>query len=221
MIRAAPVLLALGVAAAAASQTPHPLRDYGLSDERIAQAIAEGVENPRGSVGLRLGDSFDSWEKRWTGRTITSGFSAEIFTPYTWIVHEARRLSGGKKTFTFEDVTGDMRAPVLRVVAHPDMPLRRRGAGRTGTSGVDHVVISSTSETEPHVVQPSAIKESFDFPTSGKRVRYAVKTASFDLSAVAGIAALDDDGEFLVIVIGAEQEEKAFTVKTKHFDRLR
>jgi hypothetical protein len=52
------------------------------------------------------------------------------------------------------------------------------------------------------------------------RAKATISLTTFDLEAVQRIAALDNKGEFFIVVIGDTGEEKKFKVKTKHFDEL-
>jgi hypothetical protein len=219
--KTAAVFLVAAVVATApeAKEDKHPLDDYVLTDEMIAEAIKEGRKTKVGIMGLTLKDSRSSWV-RLPSTASTTGFSLEIYTPYSWVGEHARRALRGEKDFTVEDVTDEMVKIVLRIIANPDVPKPRQGARLDGTSGVDHVIIRSTAKEDFEVLQPLTVDEDVIYISTGG-VPYRRKTAVFDIDAAAEIGKLDRKGEFFVVVIGTTGEEKNFKVKTKHFERLR
>ena len=145
--------------------------------------------------------------------------SVEIYTPYLWIGQQASLATKRYQEFTRKNVTEDMTANVLRVMAYPAIP---ETVPRSDRSGVDNVIIRSTAKENFEILRPSAIEEDrvTAFARGGNEVPYKSQRAVFDLEQVAEIARLDDKREFFIVVIGTKYNRE-FKIKTKHFDDLR
>jgi hypothetical protein len=201
------------------NEKKRPLENYVLTDERIAQAIEDGLEEKGGVTGLRL-----SLAPRLRGDPNpddSTMFSIEVYTPYSWVSQQASWAAKRYKTFTRDDVTEAMVDGVLRVFAHPDMPTVAADINRARTSGVKNVIVRSTAKKNFEILRPIGVEEGVEYAytRAGKEVAYTSKSAVFDLQRVAEIAKLDENGEFFVVVIGTKYNG-SFKIKTKHFEKL-
>jgi hypothetical protein len=158
-------------------------------------------------LSLSLSDSAQNWSRALGSQQATTGFSLEIYTPFSWIAQNASWKAKKYQTFAREGVAPAMLERILRVYANPDRPNEISQRGMFGTAGVEHVIVCSTQKKNFEVLQP------IDIDADAVYSRNA-------FGAVKRIASLDKKGEFFVVVIGNTGEEKKFKVKTKHFDRL-
>ena len=195
---------------------------YPLDEARINAAITIGNEASGRSMSLTLRDSAQSWARALGDQQATTGFSLEVFTPFSWIAQNASWKAKKYQTFAREDVAPEMLEGILRVYANPDRPNEVSQRGLIGTSGVDHVIVRSTDKKNFEVVQPIDIASDAVYSQNafGAEVGFTAQVATFDLEQVKRIASLDKKGAFFIVVIGDTGEEKKFKVKTKHFDRL-
>lgn len=195
----------------------HPLNEAGIN-----AAIAFGNEARGKSTALSLQDSAQGWAQALGDKNATSGFSLEVYTPFSWIAQTASWKAKKYQTFAREDVAPEMVEGVLRVFANPDRPNVVSQRGLAGTSGVDHVIVRSTRKKNFEVLQPIDIQTDAVYAQNafGAEVGFTTQVATFDLESVKSIASLDKKGEFFIVVIGDTGEEKKFKVKTKHFKRL-
>ena len=155
-----------------------------------------------------------------TGET-GGGFSIDVYTAPTWIGHQANLASHMMKPFTVADVTPDMEADVIRVVAYPSTALNVTGPGLAQASNVTHVVLEDA--TKKVVIQPIAettLTQELDSALRSASV-YG-KVAFFSKADVDRIRGLDGKGEFFVTVLGDNvlMSRKYFKVKAKDFTRL-
>lgn len=144
---------------------------------------------------------------------LTTGFRVAVFTPTTWLQTKAAEAATQYKELKVDEVTEEMIAPVLRVIAYPNMPENIRHDG----DSCEHVVLRDLSKTK--VLQPKS-KEPFAENAQnamGAQVSYNGIIAVFELSGLAEIQA--NSREFLITVVGS-QTEKDFKVKEKHFKDL-
>ncbi len=201
--------------------TCHP-----LSDSLIDQAITAGATAKGRQCGLALKDSAQGFANAMStmsdGRTGTTGFSLDVYTPFTWIAQQASWESKKYKEMSRDQVTEEMCDAVLRVYANPDVPTRISTDGMVGSSGVDHIIVRSTKKKGFEVLQPLEIQEDMEYAQNafGAEVGFTSMVGYFDLDDVKRISKLDKKGEFFIVVIGTTGEEKKFKVKTKHFERL-
>ena len=194
---------------------------YSLSDDDIKASLEWGTKQKGKMLGLQLRDSAAGLFAGLDGTT-TTGFSLEAYTPYSWIGQNASWAAKRYQEMTMEDVTEEMAAPIFTVIVHPDTPHQVSASGMVGTSGVDHVIVRSTSKKNFQVLQPTTIDAGSEFAWSamGAEVELSSAVAYFPMDGVAQISSLDKKGEFFIVVIGDTGEEKKFKVKTKHFKRL-
>jgi hypothetical protein len=206
--------------------TKKPGLRYPLTAREIRTALSVGTKAKGRNCGLALRDSFQGFSNAMAamgdGRTGSTGFSVDVYTPFSWIAQNASWEAKRYRELRPEDVTEEMRQGVLRVYANPDMPTRVSSDGMIGASGVDHIIIRSTRDRDFEVAQPLETQEDVAYARNafGAEVGYASLVGYFDLEEVRRISALDKKGEFFVVVIGTTGEEKKFKVKTKHFDEL-
>lgn len=200
----------------------HPFQSYPMSDEMIANAIEEGEALRGHMTGLSLKDSLSRFARHTGNPNLSTGFSVDIYTPYSWVSQQASWAAARYKKLAVADVGDSMTDAVLRVYANPDVPTRVTEQGLIGTSGVDHVIIRSTAKKDFAILQPVIIEEDVEYAYNafGAGIAFASKMAVFELQQVVDICKLDNRREFFVVVIGTTGEEKKFKVKTKHFERL-
>lgn len=222
IIRTAVVTTLLVAALASAKDKKRAFYAYPLDEARISAAIRVGSESGGRSTGLSLRDSAQGWAHALGDQTATTGFSVDVYTPFSWIAQNASWKAKKYQTFSREDVTPDMLEGILRVYANPDRPNQVSQQGLIGTSGVEHVIIRSTRKKRFEVLQPIDLEPDAVYAQNafGASVSLTSQAATFDLEQVKRIAALDKKGEFFIVVIGESGEEKKFKVKTKHFGRL-
>ncbi|GMR24116.1 MAG: hypothetical protein BMS9Abin37_2617 [Acidobacteriota bacterium] len=222
MIRTTLLITLVMSGIASAKDKKQAFYSYPLNDARIAAAITVGNKAGGRSMSLSLSDSAQNWSRALGSQQVTTGFSLEIYTPFSWIAQNASWKAKKYQTFAREDVAPAMLEGILRVYANPDRPNEVSQQGMIGTSGVEHVIVRSTQKKNFEVLQPIDIDADAVYSRNafGAEVEFTSQVATFDLEAVKRIASRDKKGEFFVVVIGNTGEEKKFKVKTKHFDRL-
>lgn len=150
----------------------------------------------------------------------SSGFSVNVYTPLTWVAQQASDAAKEYRPFTMSDITEEMREQVLRVVVFPDTPAEVSGRGMAQSDSVQHVVIRE--EKRKLVVQPLT-KDAFNNHVSnamGGQADFEGVTVLFPLAGVTALRGADGNESFIITVIGSDHNEKNFTVKDKHFERL-
>lgn len=195
-----------------------------LDEAAIAAAIRVGTKAKGKEQGLVMKDSAQSFAAALgsggTGSTASSGFSAVIYSPTTWVRKLASDAAKRYQQLKAEDVTDISQERVLRIIANPDMPNTVTAEGIRGTSSVDHVVLQD--KDRKITVQPSW-KESFDTEAAnamGGKAAFKGLTVKFPLDSVRELRGPKADKEFFVVVIGTSGEEKRFEIKKKHFDDI-
>lgn len=210
-----------------AGNKARPFSKYPLEPKTLELAISVGARFAGDSTALSLKDSAQGFmaamnQSAGTTSGTSTGFSLEVYTPFSWVAQLSSWKSKKYLELAAEDLDENATAGVLRVYANPDRPRYVSRSGLVGTSGVDHVVIRSTNKKGFEILQPTEILEDSTYTQNalGAGVEFSALVALFDLEEVKRIAALDKKGEFYILVIGETGEEKKFKVKTKHFDRL-
>lgn len=201
---------------------------YTLSESAIDAALKLGAKNRGKTVGLSLRDKGQGFlaamDRMDDGRSsVSTGFSLEAYTPYAWVAQNSSWAAKRYQEMTREDVTEEMTDAILTVFVHPDSPRQVSADGMVGTSGVDHVIVRSTSKKNFQVLQPTSIEAGSELQRNafGAEIPLSSAVAYFNIDEVMRISSLDKKGEFFIVVIGDTGEEKKFKVKTKHFKHIR
>jgi ribosomal protein L25 (general stress protein Ctc) len=194
-----------------------------LTEDDIRTAVAAGTKAKGRQHGLILRDSGQGWAAAMTaGGTsqASAGFWVEVFTPTTWIRQQASDAAREYRQMDPAAVADQAKAPVLRIIAHPDVPNVVTKSGLAGTSSVQHIVLRS--EDKKIVVQPLS-KETFTEEAKnamGGQVAFEGINATFPMDALKELRGPKGNGEFFITIIGSSKEEKNFKIKQKHFDDL-
>ncbi len=196
-------------------------QNYPLTDGLIAAALEAGARAKGKDVGLKLRDQAQGFMMALDGKG-TTGFSVHIQTPYTWIAQQASWRAKKYQEMTAEDVTDEMKEPVMMVICNPDMPTNIAAGGLIGSSGVEHVIIRSTAKKNFKVAQPTETESGSELTQNafGAQVELGSLVGYFAMDEVMRISSLDKKDEFFVVIIGDTGEEKKFKIKTKHFKKL-
>lgn len=195
---------------------PPPDLQY-FSDDEVSDAILQGARNNNPAmIGLYLEDVQMNVISHTvaSGAYANSGFSVWIYTPSKWIAYQASIAHRLMKPFAISDVTPEMRAKVLHVVALPKVPDRLDAAGMSAASSVARVVLTNHAKTQ--IIQP--INEQPDIVRVNSALRsmdYTEVASDFNMVDVGTIRATDKKGEFFIVVIGEDGSRKYFDVKQK------
>lgn len=216
------VVLTMLMASIAMTEKQKLFKNYPLTDGLIAEALESGAREKGKMVGLRLADQMQGLFGGGALGGDTTGFSVEIHTPYTWIAQQASWSAKKYKEMRLEDVTEEMKEPMLMVICNPDMPLKVVAGSMVGTSGVEHVIIKSTQKGKFAYIQPKETETGSELAQNafGAQIELESLVGYFSMDEVVQIAAMDKKGEFFVRIIGTTGEEKDFKIKTKHFKKL-
>ena len=217
------IVVAVSLSASVYGAKKEPFIFYPLDETLVENAINFGIRNKGLITGLILKDSGQSFLNAMsTGGALSTGFSLQAYTPYTWIAQNASWEAKKYLEFTRDDVTGEMKRDVLRVYANPDTARNLSAEGMKGTSGVDHVVLRTTHKNNFEVVQPLEIFESLQYAQNafGAKVGFSSMEALFSMEDAMRVSSADKKGEFFIVLIGTTGEEKKFKVKTKHFGHI-
>jgi hypothetical protein len=194
-----------------------------LGDDDIAAALATGGKAKGKHQGLILRDSAQGFAAALGssgGAQSSTGFWVEVFTPTTWLEQQAS-IAAKKYQIMTAPVAAELLEPVLRIIAHPDMPNTVNRKGLQGTASVEHVILRD--EKKKVVIQPTWT-EPFDEEASnamGGKAAFTGLNAKFDVAAIKEIRGPKGDQEFFITVVGSTREEKDFKVKDKHFKELK
>lgn len=195
------VILCLCVTVATRAQ------DITLADDAVQKAIDAGRNKP----------------KEWRVVTLREGArgpNVAVYTPLAWIQREAAERKRGGRNMRLTDVTAEMRAPVLRIVAYPDVPGERLTAAQAKTA-TSIVGIAIVNKARTQVLQAKGV-ESFDLPMptpNGARVVLKGLWATFDLPSFVALRG-GDDQEFAVVLGLGDKRQLMFDVQMKHFPEL-
>jgi hypothetical protein len=173
-----------------------------LSDSDISAAIAEGAKMKSESHKIGL------WKSGAPG-----GFHVLVRGPYGRIAAASAEAAAKFLPFGLEQVTDEMKAPLLTVWLEPHKPQSYGSAGWTITRPVKNVVLRPKgSET---VVQPKSIaREPRTFGNAlGATFTSEAAGVMFDLSAV-------PDGKFEILTVG-ERGTGSVTIKDKDRGNIR
>ncbi len=239
-------LVALVAAAAVAEDPKPPFQNYELTDEEIAKAL-EGEECPWSpSVVNVVGKSRSPIRERIEGTTRhrskeklaksgaglllldskSDNWAASIYirvlTPYAWICEQAKEAERRFMPLTVEDVTEDMKRPVLWVKAYPGKILCNARKNGLEKYGMTHVTIRSTAKKDFEVLEPVSVEEEMQTAENidERKTHYPELTVIFDMEQVAEISKLDDKGEIFVVLTNSLGKERKLKIKTKHFKKL-
>lgn len=188
------------------------------TDEQVSFAITPGNRS-KGPIGLELTDQQAAFFSAMSCSTCqVTGYRIHVYNPQQWIQHRAAQARHEMQPFGLEDVTDEMRAPVLHVRALPSEAEYITGAGLSMASSVHRVVLTNTARTV--TIQPLNLQNGTTEGNSAFRsVEYTNASADFPLSEVAKLRASDPKGEFFVVVVG-EKANKYFKIKARDFKVL-
>jgi hypothetical protein len=222
------ILVVLLNAAALAEDPKPPFQNYELTDEEIAKAL-EG-ENCPWSGSIRNVFSGDQLTKSGTGLVLldsksdkwASGIWIRVLTPYSWICEQAKEAERRFMPFAIEDVTEEMRRPVLRVYASPGKILKDARKKGLEDHGMTHVTFRSTAKKNFEALEPVSVEEEKRSveDIDEERTHYPTLIVLFDLEEVARISKLDEKGEVFVVLTNNFGKERKLKIKTKHFKKL-
>jgi hypothetical protein len=189
-----------------------------LTDDQVRLAIERGV-GKRHQIGLTLNDKQTAFFSTLACRTCgQSGYTITVYNPEQWIELVAAQAKKEMQPFSVADVTDQMRAQELHVVALPSQAEYLTGNGIALSSSVHRVVLNDT--TRQTTIQPLAVRQDTLQSNSALRsFEYTMASAEFSLEDVERIRGSDPKGEFFIVVVG-DNQNKFFKVKSRDFKRL-
>lgn len=208
-----------------------------LSDDAVLAALATGARVNGAHTGLVLRDSgkvgldilsmatnaFAATQGVYAGAPrATRGFWIEAWTPLGVVQQYASNAAKQFKVPTLSDVPTDLRAPVFRVIIHPDTPGEVTAAGAVHAAGAEHVVLRSADKRT--VIQPLSVKPFTETVSNalGGVATYGGVIATFSLAGLDRVH--HDDGKlsefYITIVRDNSTKPRDFVVQEKHFKRL-
>jgi len=195
------------------------------TDQQKAAALQVGVKHKGKLMGLALIDQQQGVANALmafgggaaAASNMKSGFSIRVYTPITWIQQLSANAAKLYAPLPMSGLTDEMTAPVLRVIVSPDKPFMLTGAGMSGASSVEHVIIQD--EKRETVLQPLTEEPFVNVLSSARRdAMYDGVVATFPLDELQALRG--SDKEFYVVVVGNGTREKRFKIKSKHFEDL-
>ena len=189
-----------------------------LTDDQVRRAIARGNRKPH-QIGLTLNDKQTAFFSRIVCQTCgQSGYTITVYNPEQWVELCAAQAKKEMQPFSEADVTDEMRAQELHVVALPSQAEYLTGNGIAGSSSVHRVVLNDTARQT--TIQPLEVRQNTLQGNSAFRsVEYTMASAEFSLSDVARLRDSDPKGEFFIVVVG-DNQNKFFKVKSRDFKTL-
>ena len=189
-----------------------------LTDDQVRLAIARGNGKPH-QIGLTLNDKQTAFFSVMACRTCgQSGYTITVYNPEQWVELSAAQAKKEMLPFSVADVTDQMRAPELHVVALPSQAEYLTGSGIAGSSSVHRVVLNDTARQT--TIQPLEVRQNTLQSNSALRsFEYTMAAAEFSLSDVARLRDSDPKGEFFIVVVG-DNQNKFFKVKSRVFKIL-
>ncbi len=101
------MLLCIGTASAKEKQKPFTY--FPLTDEDVHLAISSGTRAKGKACGLSLKDSFQSFSNGMAAmggnRTGSTGFSVDLYTPFSWVRQNAPWEAKKYRELALEDVS--------------------------------------------------------------------------------------------------------------------
>jgi hypothetical protein len=190
-----------------------------LSDSQVRQAIENGNKAGRHPIGLTLNDVQTSVLSAMLCSTCgVSGYTITVYNPEQWIAAATWNARKEMAPFDVKDVTDEMRAPALHVVALPSRAEYLSSSGMGMASSVHRVVLNDTARQT--TIQPLDVRQSTLQSNSALRsFEYTMASADFALSDVARLRANDAKGEFFIVVVG-DNQNKFFKVKERMLKTL-
>ncbi len=189
-----------------------------LSDEQVKRAIAKSSGKSH-TNGLTLLDVQTSMLSGMMCNTCqVSGYRIFVYTPEQWVELIASQARREMKPFTLADVTPEMRALSLHVIAMPSQAAYINASGMSFASSVHRVVLSDTKREV--TIQP--LTESQGTVQSGsafRTVEYTNASVDFAMSDVGTLRSGDAKGEFFIVVVG-DTGNRYFKVKSRDFKFL-
>jgi hypothetical protein len=192
-----------------------------LTVDQLRAAIARGTAKPGQPHGLHLSDtaamvlqalgeySASQGQSSPGTQTPASGFQIVAYTPVTWVAQNAADALAARQTFTLQSVTDEMNRPVLRVVAAPSTPPRQGINFGLDVASVKSVYVRDA--TKKLRVDPTFVR-----PFAHERLQGLI--AEFPIDQIVPLRG--SNPEFQVVVEGTNGQQKAFTIKRKHFEAL-
>jgi len=201
------IIVALALAVSAFAQQ--------LTDEQVRLAIERGAGKPH-QIGLTLNDKQTFFFSAIACRTCgQSGYTITVYNPEQWVELCAAQAKKEMEPFGVADVTDQMRAQDLHVVALPSRAEYLTGSGIAGSSSVHRVVLNDTARQT--TIQPLEVRRNTLQANSALRsFEYTMASAEFSLSDVARLRDSDPKGEFFIVVVG-DNQNKFFKVKSRDF----
>src|ERR1700674_5264474 len=189
-----------------------------LTDDQVRLAIARGNRKPH-QIGLTLNDKQTAFFSRIVCQTCgQSGYTITVYNPEQWVELCAAQAKKEMQPFSEADVTDEMRAQELHVVALPSQAEYLTGNGIAGSSSVHRVVLNDTARQT--TIQPLEVRQNTLQGNSAFRsIEYTMASAEFYLSDVARLRDSDPKGEFFIVVVG-DNQNKFFKVKSRDFKTL-
>ena len=224
VVKARPVVAPPPSLVAPSALLPAALPAHILSDQDKADAVRLGSQQKGRLTGLLLTDPGRPFGNASTtaanrdAATDGTGFSLRVYTPRTWVEQMASNAAKESRPFAVDDIKDQMLEPVLRVVAYPNKPTVRSGAGASGASSAEDIVLRD--EHKRTVIQPLSKEPFIDIVSSPlQELAYQGIVVTFPLEALREIRGPKGDEEFLIVVVG-DRTEKEFRVERKHFSRI-
>lgn len=186
-----------------------------LDDESIAIAITSGIESRGRQSGLRLLDNGQPW----TGWRAVGGAAGrntairlQVHTPLTWIRQVASEAAREGRRFTPSDLTADMTAPVLRVVAYVE------AAASSEDARLRRIVLRGERDGVVQPISHEPFSEHVMIARGGASVFEGLRT-TFPMDAVRRLRGETDD-ELVLVIIGARGTETRVRLTKAHLDAL-
>lgn len=194
-----------------------------LSPQQIDDAIKVGLKAKGRGQGLFLTDTNALFASALAGALSPGGssvahfgFSAEIYTPTTWIRQQASGAAKLFLPFTSNDVDEEILEPVLRVFVHPDTPAH---VTSMNAASVEHAVIRD--QKRMMAIQPLSkeeIPQTYSNFMGGTMALQGL-LIKFPLDAVRELRGAKQDG-IILTVIGEGGRQKDFVIQKDRFTRL-
>jgi hypothetical protein len=193
-----------------------------LTNRQVEDAVTRGLSGKRHHIGLQLIDMQVALGSAMLsgpyGMGKATGFTIHVYTPEQWVELQAMTAKDDMRPFSVNDVTDEMRAPLLHVLALPSQAEYISGNGMQFAQGVKRIVLSDTNRQI--TIQPEESTSGTVTTSSAMRdMSYHSGEATFPMIAVTQIRQADSHGEFFIVVVG-EKWNKFFKVKEHYLKQL-
>jgi hypothetical protein len=190
-----------------------------LTATEVRQAIREGQKHKGRECGPVVRDPGQAGSSA-DDPAACIGLSAQLYTPFTWVEHQASVAAGEHRVLDTETLARESQDAVLRVVVTFDRSNYPRSFLPRATRVGRHVFLRNLGETK--TTQPISTVELAGQSKDGWTPPYSTGIlAVFSLQSLTEVRGPDGEDDFVVIVIGDKGRPRRLQISGNALERLK